>query len=235
MSFTELAQAILRDAATLDEFVRVNNLPPPSFNVSGPARTAWTTKEAIHAQASLLANTHRLLHLGQGPAAAWMGTMNGGAGDAMTAAAIYHFDIANHVPIDGEAPFEEVAQKVGLALRDFKFVVRYAMTNFVFCEPRVGYIAHTAASKVLKENRLIASLTGMGTNEIFPGLIKEIEALEKHPGSDEPTESGWALANNAHAPMFEELARYEPKRAETFAFAIEALGTMMPDSVIVDN
>jgi hypothetical protein len=161
--------------------------------------------------------------------------MNGGAGDAMTAAAIYHFDIANHVPIDGEAPFEEVAQKVGLALRDFKIVVRYAMTNFVFCEPRVGYIAHTAASKVLKENRLIASLMGMGTNEIFPGLIKEIEALEKHPGSDEPTESGWALANNAHAPMFEELARHEPKRAETFAFAIEALGTMMPDSVIVDN
>jgi hypothetical protein len=235
MSFTELAQTILHDAATLDEYIRTNNLPPPSFDANGPTRTPLTTKESINAHASLLANTHKLHHLAQGPAAAWTGTMNGAAGDAMTAAAIYHFDIANHVPIDGEASFEETAQKAGMALRDFKIVVRYAMTNFIFCEPRPGHIAHTAASRVLKENRLISSLMGMGADEVFPGLVKEIEALEKYPGSEEPTEAGWALANNARAPMFEELASHQPERAETMAFAIETLGTIMPDSVIVDN
>lgn len=235
MSFTELAQIILRDAATLDEYIRINKLPPPSFDANGPARTPFTTEESIHAHASLLANTHRLHHLAQGPAAAWTGTMNGSAGDVMTAAAIYHFKIASHVPTNGEVSFEETAQKAGMALRDFKLVVRYAMTNFIFCEPQPGYIAHTAASKMLKENRLISSLTGMGTDEVFPALAKEIEALEKHPGSEEPTESAWALANNARAPMFEDLASRQPKRAETMAFAIETLGTMIPDSIIVDN
>lgn len=161
--------------------------------------------------------------------------MNGAYGDAMTGTAIYHFEIANHVPIDGEISFEETAQKVGMALRDFKMIVRYAMTNFIFCEPRPGYIAHTAASRVLKENCLISSLMGMGSDELFPALSKELETLEKHPGSEEPTEAGWSLANSAHAPMFEELAKRQPKRAGTMAFAMEALGAMMPDSIIVSN
>jgi len=65
---------------------------------------------------------------------------------------------------------------------------------------------------------------GMGRNELFPGLVKEIEALEKHPGSEEPTKSGWALPNNARAPIFEELANRHHKRAETMVFAIETLG-----------
>lgn len=235
MSFTKIAQTILHDAATLDDYIHINNLPPPSFDVNGPARTLYTSKESINAHASLVTNTHKLHHLVQGPAAAWMGTMNGGAADTMTAAAVYHFNIASHVPIDDDISFEETAQNAGMALQDFKIVVRYAMTNFIFCEPRPGHIAHTAASRVLKENRLISSLMGMGTNEIFPGLVKGIEALEKHPGSEEPTEAGWALANNASAPMFEELARRQPKRAKTVAFAMETLGTLIPDSVIVEN
>jgi hypothetical protein len=235
MSFTELAQTILHDAATLDEYVHANNLPAPSFDVNAPARTPFTTKESINAHAALLANTHKLHHLAHGPAATWMGTMNGGAGDVMTAAAIYHFKIADYVPVNEDASFEEVAQKAGMAPGDFKMVIRYAMTNFIFHEPRPGFIAHTAASRVLKENRLISSLMGMFTNEVFPALVKQIAALEGHPGSEEPTQSGWALANNAKDPIFEELARQHPKRAETLAFAIETLGTMMPDSLIVDN
>lgn len=235
MSFTEVAQTILRDATTLDEYIRAGNLPQPSFNVNGPARTPFTTKESIHAHASLLANLHKLNHLAQGPAAAWTGTMLGASGDAMTATAIYHFKIANYVPIDGEIPFEQAAQKSGMALRDFKMVVRYAMTNFIFCEPQPGYIAHTAASRVLKENRLISSLTGMAADELFPGVAKEIEALEKHAGSEEPTESGWALANIAGEPMFAELALHHPKRAGSMAFAMETLALLMPDSLIVNN
>lgn len=235
MSFTELARTILHNAATLDEHIRTNHLPLPSFDINGPVRTSFTTEESVNAHASLLANTHKLHHLAQGPAAVWMGSMNGAAGDTMTTAAIHRFHIVDHVSIDGETSFEDAAQKAGMALRDFKTVVRYAMTNFIFCEPRPGYIAHTAASKLLKENRLISSLTGMGTDELFPGLVKEVEALEKYPGSEEPIEAGWALANNARAPMFEELARRQPGRAETMAFAMEALGAMMPDSLIVDN
>ena len=90
-------------------------------------------------------------------------------------------------------------------------------------------------SRVLKESRFISSLMGMATDETFPRLVKETEALEQYPGSNELSESGRALANNASRLMFEDLATRHPKRAETMASAIETLGTMMPDSIIIDN
>jgi len=177
MSFTDLAELILRDARVLDKYIQEANLPRPSLDAKGPARTPFNGKEAIIARAGLLATTHKLHHLTQGPTAPWMGTFNGAYGDAMTSAAIYHFKIADHVPIGGEASFEQVALKAGLALRDFKMIVRYAMTNFIFCEPRPGFIAHTASSRVLAENKLVRSLMSMGVNEIFPGIVKVCRRL----------------------------------------------------------
>lgn len=173
MSFTALAQQILRDAETLDKYIQANNLPKPSFDIDGPVRIPYASVEAVNAQNSLLATTHKLFHLTQGPVAQWFNNINGAAGDAMTTAAVYHFNLVDYVPTNGEAvPFEEVAQKAGMALRDFKMVARYAMTNFIFCEPRVGYIAHTSVSKALAENKLLRALMGMGANEIVPGLSK---------------------------------------------------------------
>jgi len=185
MSFTELAQTILRDAKILDEFIAANDLPRPSLDVSGPAMTQFTTKESLHAHAAVLANTHKLFYLAQGPAAPWMGTLNGPLGDAMTTAAVYHFGIADHVPLEGEASFEDIAEKSGLALRDFKSVVRYAMTNYIFCEPRPGFIKHTASSKVLAGNKLIKSLAGVGCHEQLPALDKVF-----HCGADSWQRSG---------------------------------------------
>jgi hypothetical protein len=86
--------------------------------------------------ASLPASTYKLHHLAQGPAAAWMGTMNGIYGDAMTAAAIYRFDITEHVPIDGEmypltakCPSRKRHRRSACHYGDFKNVIRYAMTK----------------------------------------------------------------------------------------------------------
>lgn len=180
MAFTQIAQQILRDAEALDAHILSNDLPEPSFAVDGPARISFGTKEANASYASLLSNTHRLHHLASGPATMWSGTMNGPAGDVMTTAAVHHFKIVEHIPLDAVnegVPFEQVAEKCGLALRDFKLIVRYAMTNFIFCEPKPGYIAHTAASRVLKENKLIRSLMGMGENELFPALAKVTTAI----------------------------------------------------------
>lgn len=235
MSFTALAQVILRDAKILDEYIHDKGLPTPSTDPASPPLFQPSGAAATAAQASLLAALHKLNHLAQGPASAWLGTMNGAAGDAMTTAAVYHFNIADHVPTDTAASFEEVAEKCGMHLRDFKMIVRYAMTNFIFQEPLLGFIAHTAASQALKENKLIRALTGMGSNELYPGLFKELEALQKHPGSQEPGESAWALANNAQRPLFEELATQHPERATNMSFAMESLASMIPDSVATDQ
>ena len=52
---------------------------------------------------------------------------------------------------------------------------------------------------------------------------KVIEALEKYPQSEEPIESGWAIANRATQPMFQELALRHPHRAKTATDALDAL------------
>lgn len=153
----------------------------------------------------------------------------------MTTAAVYHFNIVDQVPTNAEASFEEVAEKCGMHLRDFKIIVRYAMTTFIFQEPRPGFIAHSAASRVLKENKLIRALAGMGSNEIYPGIFKELDALQKNPGSQEPSESAWSLANNAQRPLFEELATQHPERAKIMSFAMESLASMFPDSIVTDQ
>ncbi|KAJ9606756.1 hypothetical protein H2200_008765 [Cladophialophora chaetospira] len=229
MAFKSIAKSILHDAELLDEYIRANNLPQPSFDVDGPPRTVYTGETAT-AHASLLANTHRLHLLAEGPAGRWLPSLAGATGDAVTTAAVQHFKIADHVPLDSQASFEDVAEKCGLALRDFKIIVRYAMTNFIFCEPQPGFIAHTAASKLLAENRLIRASAAMRTDDIFLPGFKEIEALEKFPGSQEPTESAWGLAHNASLPMFEELEARHPERAKTFASAIEAISAAIADT-----
>ena len=172
MAFTRIAKEILRDAEVLDGYIQANGLPSPSIDADGPARTVFTTKASLVSHADLLANTHKLHHLAEGPLSIWSGTLNGPPGDMMTNAAIYKFNIADHVPVGSEAPFEEVAAKCGMALRDFKMIVRYAMTNFIFCEPRPGFIAHTAASRVLAENKLLRALMSMAVNELYPTVLK---------------------------------------------------------------
>ena len=62
-----LAQAILKDASTLDEHFRTQNLPQPAFDVHAPPRIAFSQPDLIQAHESLLANTKELHHLALGP------------------------------------------------------------------------------------------------------------------------------------------------------------------------
>jgi hypothetical protein len=189
MAFTALAKSILRDAEIVDKYIEDHGLPKPSIESSGPPFLRIQDSQVAAAHADLLANVHLTEHLALGPATAWTGTMNGPAGDLVTNAAIYQFRIADFVPVEGDVPFEQVAKEAGMDLRDFKIVVRYAMTNYIFQETRPNYIAHTAASRALKDNKLMRALMGMGRYELFPALSSEMESLQNFPGSQENTES----------------------------------------------
>lgn len=234
MSFTRLAEQILADAQVLDRYVQDNKLPQPTTDAGGPPFFKTTTPESSNALAALLANTHLLSHLAQGPASTWTGTMNGAAGDIMTNSAVYRFKIAEHVPPTGSAPFTTVAKACNLPLHDFSLIVRYAMTNFIFHEPTPNHIAHTAASLVLHSNPLIRSLAGMGADELFPALPSQLTVLSQPDHRPSPLRSAWAHANSATGPMFAELATNHPARATNMAFAMKTLATLIPPTVTTD-
>lgn len=177
MAFIALANQILTAAKTLDAYVADNNLPEPSISASGPPFFRTTTPESSQALSSLLGATYKLNHLVTGPASLWTGSLASCYGDSLTLSLIVEFDVAEHVPLEG-AKFEDVARACGMRLRDFEMVVRYAMSNFVFAEPRRGWIEHTASSRALKEMKLISALAKMGVWELWPALEKQSEVMK---------------------------------------------------------
>lgn len=62
--------------------------------------------------------------------------------------------MARKVPFRGAITFEELARQCGLHETVVRRIVRHAIAyHFVFQEPRKGYVAHSAASRRLVDNR----------------------------------------------------------------------------------
>lgn len=60
--------------------------------------------------------------------------------------------MAHAVPVDGEATFGEIAERVGLDEINVARLMRHAMGNRIFREVREGVVAHSAKSRVLRED-----------------------------------------------------------------------------------
>ena len=87
--------------------------------------------------------------------------------------AVYRFKLATYVS-DGEdgTSFEEIASASGLSVSQTRRLLRHAMAYHIFCEPKKGFVAHTAASKMLSENGLIRQWVGMVSEEMWPSAAK---------------------------------------------------------------
>ena len=92
---------------------------------------------------------------------------------------IHRFRIASHlssvtqVPHDPGLPisYAQLAHATGLESSLLKRLVRHAITQRVFCEPKKGFVAHTATSRLLAE-RNAESWMGVGCEEMWPPALK---------------------------------------------------------------
>lgn len=105
----------------------------------------------------------------------------------MTLHAVARFGIADAIPLDESITFEAVAKKVGLSTDRVTRLLRHAMTNNLFEEPRTGYVGHTALSSILVREPLSKSWILHNFEDIV--TTKFIEAYEKYGESEEPTET----------------------------------------------
>ncbi|KAJ5280911.1 Sterigmatocystin 8-O-methyltransferase [Penicillium angulare] len=129
---------------------------------------------------------------------------------------IQQFNIANLVPISDGAmiTFAALAEQCRLPEGDVRRLLRHAMTIRVFAEPRPNEVVHTRASMLLREEG-IHGWIGSTCENSWPGATRTIESLKRFPGSSDPTQSGFALANDNLA-LYSALAQ-SPERAATFA------------------
>lgn len=92
-------------------------------------------------------------------------------GDILEVQFVQRFDIVNLVPLDGTASYEDLATATGLDAVDIKRVLKRAILNHLFQE-KDGKVAHTAMSRVLRENSTAADIAKLFTNEAWPSFAK---------------------------------------------------------------
>lgn len=129
--------------------------------------------------------------------------------------AITRFKIATAFPVHGEATFSQIAKNCNLDESVLRRLLRHAMTKNVFHEPRKAIVAHTAASKLLAEDQKIHDWVRVSTDELWQGAAQTVNAISKYPGSQEPNQTGFTLANNTDKSIFEFFDQY-PDRAQRF-------------------
>lgn len=79
---------------------------------------------------------------------------------------------------------------------------------------------HTPASRALAEDTGLRNFVIQACAEMWPAASRTVDAMVKWPRSQEPTQTGFNLANETENPIFVEVAK-NPARAERFAKATE--------------
>ncbi|KAI4185004.1 MAG: hypothetical protein LQ348_004446 [Seirophora lacunosa] len=203
-----LAAIIATHTKQVDAHLAAKGLPSPSFDPESPAE-ALMDSEVTASRQSILDATDELHALMQGPFNSWISRQ-----------AIVRFGLASSSPPgQDEATFAEMAASSGLPEAHVRRLLRHAMTFRIFQEPRQGTVRHTPASKMLAENPLLRQWTGMISEELWPAATKAMDALTKWPGSEEPNHTGFNIAHNTDATIFDEITQH-PDREQRYADAM---------------
>jgi hypothetical protein len=145
--------------------------------------------------------------------------------DTWTLQAIYEYNIAQCVPLNGTATYTEISQKSGLELDKCRRIIRYVMTNKVFHEPTPDHVAHTAISALLCRDAGARDFAGHCLEEVHTGTAHQVAAMRKWPHSVLPNESGLTLGFGIEGKSLFDFFAQEPHRAQRFGGAMGFLGS----------
>ncbi|KAK6360558.1 hypothetical protein TWF730_006698 [Orbilia blumenaviensis] len=221
---SELAAQLAENAKLLEDYIETQGLPYPSFAADGPAKfplpPATTPElERLHtARLEVLTASKAMYDLTAGPSemSQWLVW---GFNDTSTLHVIHHFKIAQLVPEDGDISFADLSKKVNISSLKLRQVLRYAMTNRVFCEPRQGYIAHTAVSLLLRDEKSPEwAWIGYNTQELCHTANTLTKCLEMYPNSEELRETPWSMAFGGQG--FFEYMDNNPESAKRFGISM---------------
>ena len=140
----------------------------------------------------------------------------------MSLQAIYRYKIAFCFDVDEEISFQEIARRCSLNESDLRRLLRMAIANYIFREPRNGVLAHTAISKLLAQDPLVHQWVRLVCDEMWPSGSRTIDAMMKWPGSQEPQHTGVGLTTSTGEFLFDMLRR-DPGRAQRFADGMKFL------------
>lgn len=218
-----LAQKISTETEKVDIYFRGKGIQTPSFDVDMPGDFPKMPDEISTSRREIIHATRELQDLMVGPreSVRWM------AWDFMNTQSLQllnHYGIANLVPLDGTITIEQLQAKTSLDPINLTRLLRHAMANRLFQEPKPGVIAHTAASKLLAVDGDLQAWVGFNGEEVYPGSAHVVDALRQHPEATSLHHTGfnYAFDTVGKEPMFVTLGK-DPRRAQRMAKAMASL------------
>ncbi|KIX98360.1 uncharacterized protein Z520_05661 [Fonsecaea multimorphosa CBS 102226] len=233
VSILDLAQQIQTNANAISEYLQQNSLPPlslaadayPFFPGTGPTgvdRYPRLNEDILKARSQVREACGALLQLVSGPAEASWNLLTVHFMSACLQY-IYHYRLAEEVPVTGDISFHDLAAKTGTLESQCARILKLAMSQNMFRQSRPGYVAHTALSATLLQPDF-RDLVGYVTEESFLGAPRLVEAAEKYPGSQERNTTPWNVGHNTDLPMFEYFEKH-PDRLRRFMGGMRALAS----------
>lgn len=213
-SISQLSTQISKHARAIETYLQSNSLPKlslaedayPFFPGTGP-----TEIDSFPAMPSDVAEARRefrqscelLLHLVATPSETLLWTITTShhhSGACLQY--VYHFGIADAIPLGDEISFKDLASKVGVDESQCTRILRTLMTQYFFIEKSIGHVSHTAMSKLLTVPS-VRDCVGYLIEEGFLGAPRISETAERFAGSEERHHSSWNVAHGKELPIFE--------------------------------
>ncbi|XXH04097.1 hypothetical protein Hte_010508 [Hypoxylon texense] len=216
----ELATTVATHTNRLDSYLSKNGLPHPSFKADGPDDLKLPP-DIEQSRSIVIEASQELNDLLQGPRNL---LFNHEHNRLLYLKFISHFDLSHKVPVDGEITYEDLAASVGVDCAALRCILRFGIAFRVFAEPRPGVIAHSAASKQIAVDPNIADWVGANVDDMWPAAEKVVDALAKWPLAEEPSQTGFTLANGTSKPFYAQLSE-DPERARRFGGAMSFFTT----------
>jgi len=141
----------------------------------------------------------------------------------MSIRVIYHFRVAQHVPLDDSISFADLAKACNVDEKLLTRVLRHAMVLHLFYEPKVGYVSHTVDSRLLATDSDLFDAVGCYLEDMGVGCQNIAKAMEKWPGSDERNHSACCYAYNTDMPFYAYLHQF-PERMKRFSSMMRWVG-----------
>ncbi|KAJ4055577.1 hypothetical protein NW756_003282 [Fusarium oxysporum] len=200
-SLTGLAEAASQAATALAVKLEKGGYSTPSFAQDGLADYP-KDPEIIGLRMQLLDATTDLYRLALGPTdSSFMGPLLA-FHDASVTNILNQFNFWNAVPIGGSATYAEITAQVNLPESIVRRVLKYAISIRIFssANDKPDSVCHTSISALPARNRLYQNWLRHLLEEAGPGSLHVAESLKKFSSgkqepSQEPTESGFSLAN----------------------------------------
>ncbi|KAL1604783.1 hypothetical protein SLS60_004323 [Paraconiothyrium brasiliense] len=194
----ELSAAIQTHVQQIDEWYTAKNLPSPNFDEDYPDDLPAEIHQARNA---VLIATDELNDLMLGPRqiaeclppqhTALLGIQ-----------AVARWNVADHVAVDEEVSFNELAKRCNIPESDFTRILRQAISKHVFRESRKGFVVHNAASKLFISPSPLNDYIYIALEDIWQGAAHMLDAMEKWDCSQEPHHTGYNLAKGIQEPYF---------------------------------